>query len=55
MDYQCYVGYSAIDVKPGDSEKDDGDPFCLELLCEMIKNTADQIEHVEMVTEETES
>ena len=41
-------------MKPGDNENEDGDIFCLELLYEMIKKMVDQIEYVEIVTEETE-
>ena len=44
-------GYAALGVKEGDRPEDPGLSFRLELLCKMIKETAEQPDGVELVKE----
>ena len=51
MKWEIYHGYVALGVKEGDEDDDEADPFWLELLCDMIKDTDKQPEGVEIVKE----
>ena len=49
--WETYHGYAALGVKKGDRPEDPTVPFWLELPCDMIKETNDQPDGVEIVKE----
>ena len=49
--WEACCGYCVMGVKPGDSKKEDGDPFLLPLVRKIIKDTEKQPENVEIVKE----
>ena len=51
MYWENWHGYAALGVKEGDKPEDPAEPFWLELLCNMIKETDNQPDGVELVKE----
>ena len=54
LEWEKHHGYVALGVKDGDAEDDEAEPFWLELLCEMIKETDKQPEGSRLLRYDTD-